>query len=489
MDDHTLFVAARTPLAALLAGISLGLSTPLAGQVVTVTGDKPQASQPAATALLDPNPFVAESIGLKVHFPAGAAVVAEKVSAQLAISVSDAAEIPAWSMRIQPVSATRAQATAATLVDDLLQDLKARRVDFTPISNAAVVIGGTMGQLAYIRQSGPDGQRIVSGWLVLPSGPQSFLVFAIQCLEGAFDTAKPIFDASFASIEIQSVEEIASQRLTRLEAGRAMLEGVTKEKLKSLVGARQWLRIYKTKPDGKTSEVGCSMMEVLEGKRRDVNEQRSARGKGNDAEGLLVRIQGRIVIDAARREYYDSMALYWMAWDQSEEEWSVVGTHRQGEAAQSEAESGVRERREALTPRPRLIVIKSDRATNARTPSEWHVPEVYLSQPLGWVLARLMPAGISDRREFAFYAYNFSSTEPQLTQRLDVWEPAGDGTGNYRMTTRLSSDTAPIVSIYKPDGSLVRRTHPDGAVTEPISIEELHRLWKSKGLQVSSSGR
>ena len=199
---------------------------------------------------------------------------------------------------------------------------------------------------------------------------------------------------------------------------------------------------------------------------------------------MVVRVQGRYIVDAERKIYYDSIALYWMAWDQSSEAWSVRGTQRQGDAELSEAETGMRTSATTGQPRPTLTVVKST-GTTEPVQSEWEVPGIYLSQALGWIVGRLMPHDVTAPQEYAWYFYVASSMQPKMYQRVDKWQPTPEGT--YTLTTYMTPESPPYTTTYDKNGNFIRRVHGDGSVTEPIDIAELRKLWKSKGLPVTAA--
>jgi hypothetical protein len=299
---------------------------------------------------------------------------------------------------------------------------------------------------------------------------------------------RPIFEACFATIALKTREQSLTERAARLKVGHELLVSITPEQLKSLCGYKQWSRIYKPAENAGTpsTEVGCALIEVLEAQRGALNPERDPAKYGGDErkDGLLVRVQGRYIVNLERQVFYDSIALYWMAWDQSEEAWSVRGTQRQGEAARSEAETGVRTAPTTGQPRPTLQVIKQA-AGSQPVPNEWDLPDVYLSQPLGWILGRILPRDITEPREYSWYFYVGSSLQPKVYQRHDHWAPAGDGT--FTLTTRLTPDTPAFTTTYGSDGQFLRRVHAEGAVTEPIELEELRRLWKARGIPITAS--
>ena len=74
------------------------------------TGGGAAGAQDTGTATVDPRalglesePLVIESMGLQIHPPAGATIQLQRTEQGATVSVIDGAEIPAWSMRIQPL--------------------------------------------------------------------------------------------------------------------------------------------------------------------------------------------------------------------------------------------------------------------------------------------------------------------------------------------------------------------------------------------------
>ena len=435
---------------------------------------------------LDPVPVVAEAFGLALHPPAGAAVSAERISSQLTWSIVDTAPTPAWSIRIQSMSSILPDPSAAAQVQEYLRRLTLAEVAFRVLDNEPVTYGQTPGQLCFLEQTSPSGETFVAGWLVLPRGPRTFVVFSIRTAPEQLPRLRPMLDASFSTISLRSHQEITRLREQRLEAGRRFLESATPERLKSLVGRSQWFRIYRPNPGGGEQELGYSFIEVIAAKRGLLNPQRSEDqyDASQHEVGLTVRIHGRIVIDATQASYYDSLAVYWMAWDQSQEAWSIRATQRQGDKERSESETGVRPPAGPGQPRPKLTVIKSVDATYRRDPYEWVIPDVYLSQPLAWLLGDLLPRDGGEPLELTHYAYNFTNLQPKVSLRHDRWGPADDGSGTWVLRSQLSSDSAAIRAVYGPDGRLIRRQRSEGTVTEPITRPQLRRLWTRKGLNV-----
>jgi hypothetical protein len=451
----------------------------------------PKASEQPLDAIpsgLDPTPLVADAFGLLVNLPAGSEVVAERINENLSISVRDPAEPPLWTMRLQMLTSSLARPTAAGQIQEHLDTLKATKADFKVLSNQDVDYGGVPGRLCFIEQNAAD-EKIAFGWLVLTMSERDFLVFSVNMLPRDLARFRPLLEASFRTISIRSGESVAMERKTRLDAGSALLNSITAQKLREQVGLSQWVRIYQPATDTQPeTERGYSCLTVYEGTRDAVDVKNPPDARTGGELGMVVQLRGRVVVDAQRGVYYDSEARYWMAWDQSAEQWSVVGTQRQGEAELTESEIGVRS---PATPgtAPRITIKKVDHTTSTSEPHEWDVPEMYLSQTLGWLLPRMLPHDITGPREYGYYFYNFANRVPQISQRTDVWERVKEGADTFRLTTHLTSDSPAVISIYAQNGDLIRRVHGDGSVTEPSAVDELRRVWKAKGLSVSKGGK
>ncbi len=437
--------------------------------------------------MLEPTPITVEALNIRFHPPRGSNTIAESVEGSFIITLSDDPRSPTWTMRVQMMQASAPESSAKGQVDDLLKELERTKAPYRLIANEPRTVAGIAGHLCFIERETTDGVSVISGWLVLPTSKTDFLVFAMQSVPEDFALIRSVWEACFLTIDLRTQQQVATERNARVEAGRAFLDALRPEHLRSLVGQSQWSRIYRSGGAAGTTEVGCALIEVLAAKRGALNPDKpEARYNAAEREeGLMVRMQGRYIIDASRKIFYDSIGLYWLSWDQSEEAWSVRGTQRQGEATLSEAETGLRSGASGAGS-PLLTVIKTTQTADPVS-NNWEVPDIYLSQALGWVIGRLMPRDAKETREFAWYAYVASSLNPKVYQRIDKWQPANDGT--FVLTTALSPETPPYTTTYDRRGNFIRRVHADGSITEPIELDELRKIWKAKGLPVTANDR
>jgi hypothetical protein len=424
-----------------------------------------------------------------MHLPAGSQVLVERVGDRFSASVQEDRDAPEWSFRVQAMQSTLRSPTAADQIVDHLRRMEATGRPHRILSNESVVYRGRPGQLCYVEESTADGQQYATGWLIMPLGPGRFLVCSVLTLPEHLPRVRPLLDASFSTIGLRSEERLAAERMAKLEAGRVYLASLTEERLRSLLGTTRWFRVYRPDATGQEQELGYSRLEIQEGKKGRLNSDRGEHEyhATEHEQGLLVVVQGRIVVDAAAGQYYDSIGLYWMAWDQSTEAWSVRATHRQGDSEKTDTETGLRAASSAGEPAQRLTVIRS--TSSRREPQEWTVPEFYMSQGLTWIAPWLPPSMPEDEPvELAFYFVHGRGVSPTLSLREDVWTRA-EATGELTLRSRLTSETNPTVSVFDARGELRHRRQPDGTVTEAIAPEALQSLYMRKGLTMGGQSR
>jgi hypothetical protein len=460
--------------------IALAVATPAMGQ---------SAADDLRARGLDLKPLVAESLGLTMNPPAEAQIQVQRVQGQVSVTVIDG-EFPAvWSMRIVSRTSTLIEPTAAAQVDTLLKTIRASGRTPEVLSNEAVDYGNGGGQLCYFRETIGE-EDVVSGWLILPTEERAFLVFSFQMITPAFARVRMLLEASFATIELADVAAIVDRREAMLEAGRTFLRGLTEDRLRGLLGDRRSYRYFIPSASGGTdadTEVGWYLVDVREAKRGAVTPQRKEENYDTAEQeiGLLVYVYGHYV-DQAAQTTYSTEAHYWMAWDQSEETWSIVSTRRQGNKQLSDALTGTLARGTS-DPAGTLTVINSGKDGTTRDQKQWRVPEVYLAQPLRWILPRLL---VQDgaAREMSYYSVD-TTGELTLSLRVDDFQPATNGTGTWVLKSHVKPDLPAVVTIVARDGSLARRTWPEGPVSQPMSLTELQRLWQSKGMDTGTMRR
>ena len=426
---------------------------------------------------LDPDPLVAEAIGLQMYLPAGSVVTTQVVGQTISYLATDPGAT--WSLRISSLTPAIAQPTAQALAEQHLQAIQATGRRFEVIANEPRKVGAFMGHLLYIRQELDDDTQLVNGWLILPNSPRTFVVLTILMTADQFSRLRPVFDASFDSIELRTIDDRLTQRQARLLRGRALIGTLTPEKLRSALSERHWYRIYRPGGSGRIAddtEDGFLSIEATEGMRGQLTPERQPRSFSpiETQRGLMVLIEARAIIDGERSHYLDVDGRYWMAWDRATEAWSIRQTQRMGEAARTSAETGVRDR---VT----LDIIHSSKEQLTREPSRYTIPDLaYLSQAEVFLLGQLLPRDGSISGEMSFYFYDTKSR--RLADRIDDWQQSRDGSGHWVLKTLPVLETKPIIQHFDAQGRRIRRIDGDGTVTERIDPNELKAIWRTKGL-------
>ena len=426
---------------------------------------------------LDPDPLVAEAVGLRMYLPAGTVVSTQTVGQTISYLASDPGAT--WSLRIASLTPAVAQPTARALAEQHLQAIQATGRRFKVLANEPRKVGEFLGHLLYIQQVLDDDKHLVNGWLILPNSPRTFVVLTILTTADQFSRLRPVLDASFDTIEIRTIDDRLTQRQARLLHGRALIGTLTPRKLRSVLSGRQWYRIYR--PGGSDrvaddTEVGFLSIEATEAMRGHLTPERQPRSfSGMETElGLMVLIEARAILDSERSHYLDVDGRYWMAWDRSTEAWSIRQTQRMGEATQTSAETGIRDR---MT----LEIIHSSKEKFTREPSRYTIPDLaYLSQAEVFLLGGLLPRDGSISGEMLFYAYDTKSR--RLGDRIDSWQRLRDGSGHWVLRTLPVLETKPITQYFDAHGRRIRRIDGDGTVTQRIDPDELKAIWRSKGL-------
>jgi hypothetical protein len=451
------------PLAALPLALVLTLAAP---------------GPPPAQSGLNPKPLVAEPIGLRMHLPAGAVVLPQLTEGTVSYAVTGGENSP-WSMRIAPLNPAVPEPSTEALLAERIDAVKATGRPHRVIASGPFTAGGVQGRLMYLEQTLDDQQRLVNGWLILPTSPRSFLVFAFLTTAEHFPRLRAILEASFATIELRSQVELLDERQAQLERGRAIVGTFTPQRLRGALGERLWYRLYRPAPAGQpaaVTEVGFMNLRCVEAPRGQLTPERSPQSYSalEAKRGLMVLLEARVIIDAESSHYLDLDGRYWMDWDRSSEAWSIRQTRRQGQASKTTAETGVRNLAD-------LEVIHSQKEQFTRDPSRWSIPDTaFLSQPEVLLLGSLLPRDGSVTGGAVFYYYD--TRQQQLTRRLDRWAPARDGTGHWVLTSQPMLEVASITQRFDASGHRIERIDADGTVTRRIDPADLRRLWESKGL-------
>jgi len=446
---------------------------------------QPETGAQSSSQLSD-TPVMIEELGVSILPPLRSALSRERGSDGLpSVTIADASPTPVWQIRVQALIPELQNPTPELLIQDHIAKLKEAGHELTVLNSKEVTISGVKGWQAFMSDMQAE-EPLVNGYLIMPGQGPPYVVVSFVCAMLDFPQKRAMLEAALASVKIDSPQRISDEREARLKAGTALIASFDTATLRSLIGLDQWFRHY-SQPSagagGEENEIGVSHIWVREGKRGELSPERepSQYDKSESQDGLLLTVQARIVVERDRDRYYDTMATYWMAWDDSVEAWSIVASLKQKGSAVSEAETGFRMAPSAGTPGT-LQVVKSGAEGANRAPKKWATPEYYLSQPYSWLLGHLMASNNVAAGDYSFYAYD--SSVSSLSLRQDSWLPTPGGNGAGTLTTRLTTQAPPVTSEYDSDGNLIKRTRPDGSITEPTTIDAIRKLWSAKGLKL-----
>jgi hypothetical protein len=474
------------------AQIALASSSGLTFSDQSATPAVPPSSKPPVGDGLAEAPLEAEGLGLQMRVPVGTTVRVEKNPTSYLLS--EDGDTPGWRMRIAGLTASKAETTAASQCKEYIEAIRAKGGTVEVLADEPRKIGGRDAHLIYVAVPLDGGGRGITGNLVIPNGPDAYLVFATIVVESEFARVRPLLDRAFATIDVKDVFAESVERSALLGLGAEIVAGFTEAKLRATIAPDPvCYRMWRPDVNGTQKDFGYALVRVREGKRGEVDASRDAAElKGDDATlGLFVTLDARVIVNDDPTHTMDAQSRYFVTWDRTSESWSVRTTERHRRASRSSAQTGVRLAPSAGSPRPRIEVISSGRESRTREPQSWPVPPAYISQAELVVLGQLLPdfsanTGSKSSTEsgpdtIEFLDYAFDQRDEKLPQRRETWTRTPNG---FRLETRFGGAPAKLVQEFDAKGVRVRRTDLDGTVTERIELEDLRRLWNEKGLPV-----
>ncbi len=302
----------------------------------------------------------------------------------------------------------------------------------------------------------PDEKRgsWVFGQVYTLIDPDTLAIYQLDCNATDYEQSLKTFRAMIDTVGFEDPAELDRVRNERIEAGRAWLESLNKEKIKSALIDEQWLRITQGGKD-----VGYMRI-------RQSDEAKYV------VPGTNVTVNSRTV-DGANT--YDTQGKFFEADDRQIESWNITTTLRTPQnaapppnappqpAVQNWHQEGIRN--------GKTIQVSQDSPSNIKQYS-WDIPPFpYLSQVDLHVLPALLPR--DKPTELAFYSFHQNSQKLSLrTLRI---EPLPGG--SYRVLDRPAPDRAEQVATYSPAGLLIERRMPDGRTYLATTPQELKRIW------------
>ncbi|MCC6661005.1 MAG: hypothetical protein IT437_08990 [Phycisphaerales bacterium] len=468
---------------------------------------RPATIQPGATpaaVVMGEEPIRIQSVGLTVHVPEGTRASSERTSDRSVTRISPTDDPDSWILTIDTPASRDHNLSTVQVADKVLQQVLDSvgipKQKFDPkqgITTESIETAGKVlertdtisipgskspGSRFYtLLPRGPGEPPAVRGYTVFPAGAGRFVSFDLITTEPNFARARTIYETIIAAATFDDADALAAARGGAVESGITLMSSLTPADLRRVVESRAetWYRLYREAP-GKAAldatELGYQHVKAWVGQRGDLDptKQRSHWKSSDRQQGFLVLIEGRSLLEG---QTIDSRAVYFMTPDRGEETWTIqmaVRTPGRRDPA-TWLESGARSGGS-------MSVSVSGTAEVGKQAKPTVPDQGYVTQVEGMLLPQIMLRGAKPG-DFGFYVYQSEFGNVRL--RRDVLEQVPDDPSSWRLTTRMTEEKEPRVSLYKSTGELISSRQADGAVMEPTTLDRLVELWRRKNLPMN----
>jgi len=347
-----------------------------------------------------------------------------------------------------------------------------------------LVIGGMPAARFYMRIATDVDRILVRGYTFLQPRPGEFVVLEMACANDQFERVRQIYETVVATTTFRSPEAFLMDRAVAVRSGIELLNRITPNDIRRVMPKQQiWYRLYEPGGTGVNTddtEAGYRGIRFWEGQRGEIDpakRQAQFRGVERD-EGFIVEVKGRTLDQLGM---IDFAGRFFMTPDRRSEAWLVTTVIRDS----TSKEIGRATETGARTDNAMQIAVEIPGRENSVVQPKIE-GEGYLCAVEAMLLPNLLAdAGIAG--EFGFYTYR-SNTE-SITLRRDRVERADAPPGSWRISSRYGEADEQQVTHVGPNNQVRSTVLPDGRRWEPIELVQLERLWRNKGLPVTTQGR
>ncbi|MFN0010796.1 MAG: hypothetical protein ACKVS8_04035 [Phycisphaerales bacterium] len=348
------------------------------------------------------------------------------------------------------------------------------------------------------------GATVRRGYTVFQPTADSFCIFELLCADAAFTAgAQRIYELTIATAHFSDPARLADSRRTAVLTGAAFLSGLTPASFDAAVApdtaspadTTHWFRIFRPAATGAPAdaqEAGFRSIRFFKGTLAQIDPKAASPTPGPaNPEGYLVEIGARQLQrsagpsatpgEQATLQVYDIRGIYFVSADRARELWSISTAIRDGssKAPSIFTETGTRDGKQ-------MTILLNVPGQPSRTIRPTVPPEGYLNQAEVFLLPRLAVAAETEG-ELGFYAYHTASGAVVL-RRDTISKDVSPG-GVWKVISRQTEGSDPVETLLDTSGRTLRGIWPDGLAIEPMPLEEIERLWKSKGLPTGSLDR
>jgi len=430
-----------------------------------------------ATVELESNPTTIDALDLNIFLPAGS--VTETTSfgtnATTGVGLPDQVGV----MIIKQQKTTNADLTISQVADNIISQLTrfaSSRTGTILLHEKKLEINGWTGERFYVRLPGLNGKPdAVRGMTIFQSQPLKFVIFDFTSLYSNFDLARSYYETSIATMDLGNPTNSDVRRAAAIKSMIDFLELQSIEDYQSAMTGKKdrWERLYLPSPTGDemdASEFGYRKIRSWGGFKGELSDKPRSSWSADDRKlGYFVQIDAMALEENIR---VDTRATFYMSEDSKEESWTIKMSLRRDGQQYTSIITGARSGTS-------MAIVLEESGEPAVKSHPLIQGEGYISQVQTYLISKLLAAK-AEPGEYASYAYNSSLSTISL--RWDVLDKPKDTPDLIRVTTKVSNDTPPTVSLYDKDGNLLRVRLANKRIWEPIELDRLIKLWKKKGL-------
>jgi len=502
----------------LLAILILAVASPVAQ--AQKTPDAPRATTKATPhpedwgVKLAPEPVRSEAVGVTMHVPIGSVtqqsayqklatttillpedlgtvIIQERRTKQLDLGVEEVADgLILGILSLAPEYGFEKHKTINGKPDS--KDLQIVGSGATVISrDKEMTVGGFPADHTYI-----DLPRVgntistVRGSTLVKVGPGRFILFELYTSGTPhdkstikYDKAREMYEVMLATVTIDDPTEASARRAAAIGTGIRVLDRLTESDYREVFSStpERWERLYQQATTGAASddeEIGYRRIRTRIGQRGEMSPKKP-KDLWNPAErdeGFIVQIDARILELGG---VIDTRATYFATPDFSEEAWVVNMSIRK--SADEFGNPGKTSRWQEIGARrgTDMSVRIVPQSADSTTIHPQVATEGFISMVQSFVLPQLLVRAAIPG-DMAFYTYQTTSGTVRL--RTDSIDRSDKGRKLWTLTTRLNADAEPQTTTITPEGEILRTTFTDGRRWDVVPLEQLVRIWKTKGL-------
>jgi hypothetical protein len=411
-------------------------------------------------------------VGIKLDLPAEAQVVGTSSHPPFCLISSGKSSIT-WNLRIEKLP-NPAGLTQKEFVSESINSVVAPEGTVTLIDTAPSVDKASWWTV--LNHTKQQNQSIIGRFAIPAKGKQMILATLVTNLEG-WKYGKDLFIHTLLSMESLDPVALLHDKMAGIDAGTALLASLEEETLRALGGFEEWRRIQRTENDGSVQDIGYAYVAVGLGTMQDI--ERGKRSTDSSPTGILVTFQSRLVPNLETAVVTDTDATYWMSWDGQEERWSSKITRWVDKIKATTSETGLRNRQQLGSPKPKLLVVTQDLTTSLVEPTfDIEIQNPWLPRALSWVIGPLL-ASVDSSETFRWWCYDNIGGQKTIT-RIDSLTIQPNET--LLLATQFGEGAKSSTSVFDKDGCLLRQSLDNDITVTGSTKDALITIWAPRNL-------